>query len=84
MAGLDYGTCPGDGQDWLVSQVVLQDCPHVWVVVRSHAGFPGGLAMSWCFSGPQMVPLLLTYGPCHACLVAPPGHCWSFLLVLNV
>ena len=45
VAGLGCGTCSGDVQDWLVSQV-LQDCPHVWVVVRSHAGFPGGLAVS--------------------------------------
>ena len=56
-----------------MSQVVSQDCPHIWVVVRSHAGFPGGLAMSWCFLGPRwylcscpMAPAMHAYWPLPA------------------
>ena len=59
----------------------LPSCVGGGEIPCSFSWWPGHVLV---FSGPQMVPLLLTYGPCHACLLAPPGHCWSFLLVLNV
>lgn len=71
VAGLGCGACSGNGQDWLASQV-FQDCPCVWVVVGSCAGFPGGLAVSWYFLVPRwcLCP----------CPVAPAMHaCWPLL-----
>lgn len=74
VAGLGCGACFGDGQDWLASQV-FQDCPCVWVVVGSCAGFPGGLAVSWYFLVPRWclwpLPCMLA-GPSLPLLAFPP------------